>query len=119
MPASAQEAAFMNDHPKELMVQLFQRLNAKVNERAGAKPPVVDMGPVMEATLDHAMSEIVARYVGLERQRLGDPKVEVVVDDDFLKRWGPRILAELFSVFLKHAPGADKLMATPDEGGSS
>lgn len=117
----------MNDHPKELMVELFQRLNAKVNERvvanapaAGvAKPPVVDMGPVMEATLDNAMNEIVARYVGLERQRLGGAKEEVVVDDDFLKRWGPRILAELFSVFLKHAPGADKLMATQDDGGNS
>jgi hypothetical protein len=106
----------MNENPKELMVKLFEQLNATVAARAQggdnvglSKAPVVDMGPVMDQKIGLAMNELVERYVGLERERLG-PDVDVVVDQNFIKRWGPRILAELFGVFMQHAPGVDKLL---------
>jgi hypothetical protein len=107
----------MEEHPKELMVKLFEQLNATVAARAQvgggsegvAKAPVVDMGPVMDQKIGLATNELVERYVGLERDRVG-PDVDVLVDQAFIKRWGPRILAELFSVFIQHAPGVDKLL---------
>ena len=53
----------MSEQSKELMVQLFRQLKATVASRAqGLKPgdevskaPVVDMGPVMDQKIGHAM----------------------------------------------------------------
>ena len=108
----------MSEQSKELMVQLFRQLKATVAARAqGVQPgdevskaPVVDMGPVMDQKIGQAMNELVQRYVELERERLGGGDAEVLVDDAFLKRWGPHILAELFSVFVAHAPGMNTML---------
>ena len=114
----------MNEQSKDLMVKLFEQLNSTVAARAQSKgsgkglskAPVVDMGPVMDQKIGNAMNELVQRYVQLERERLGTADAEILVDDAFLKRWGPRILAELFSVFVQHAPGVDKLMGSGEKG---
>lgn len=104
---------------KDLVLKLFQRFSATLAERAGgsAKPPVVDMGPLMEATLGKAMGDIIERYLDLERERLADPGAEVGMDEAFMKRWGPRILAECFAAFVSNA-GAPGMSSTPKGGAS-
>ena len=115
----------MSEESKEMMVQLFRQLKATVAARAtqqlgdGEVPmaPVVDMGPFTDQKIGQAMNELVQRYIRLERDRLGTKDGEVVLDDAFLKRWGPHILAELFSVFVTHAPGMDTLRPPGADGG--
>ena len=114
----------MSEGSKELMLQLFRQLKATVASRSHgdaendelSPAPVVDMGPVMDQKIGHAMNELVQRYVQMERERLGGREAEVVVDDAFLKRWGPHILAELFSVFVTHAPGLEAVMNPETKG---